>query len=240
LKRRLWLVLGLALTYPTVTALIYFMVLPGPESEPSRALQTTYALSKAGQFLLPLLALLLIDRRLCLPGRPTSRGLGLGLGFGLVVVAGMLLLYYTVWRGTPFFAEATGRFRRELAQFNLASPGGFALGAMVITLLHSLLEEYYWRWFTFGWLTRVVSPWLANLLSSAAFAAYHVVLLHGYFPEWPLLAAFFGLCTGAGGVFWAWLYERSGSIYAPWLSHMVVDAGLFVVGYDLFFVTGAS
>jgi membrane protease YdiL (CAAX protease family) len=235
-KWGLWVALGVALVYPTLTAWIYFMALPGSEAEPSPTLQTTYALSKAGQFALPLICLLLFDRRLYFPGRPAARDVGLSLGFGLVVVVGMLLLYYSVWQGTPFFAEASARFRRELSQFNLASPAGFAINAVVITLVHSLLEEYYWRWFAFGWLTRLISPMFANLLSSAAFAAYHAVLLHGYFPEWILLAAFFGLCSGAGGVFWAWLYWRSGSIYPPWLSHLVVDAGLFVVGYDLFFV----
>jgi len=37
-------------------------------------------------------------------------------------------------------------------------------------------------------------------------------------------------------VAWAWLYLRTGAVYAPWVSHMLIDASLFVVGYDLFFV----
>jgi membrane protease YdiL (CAAX protease family) len=36
-----------------------------------------------------------------------------------------------------------------------------------------------------------------------------------------------------GGGFWAWLYERTGSIFGPWLSHLLIDAGIFWIGYDL-------
>jgi hypothetical protein len=32
---------------------------------------------------------------------------------------------------------------------------------------------------------------------------------------------------------WAWLYERTQSVWAPWLSHLVVDAAIYVIGYDL-------
>jgi membrane protease YdiL (CAAX protease family) len=238
MKRGLWAALVLALLYPTVTAWLYFTALPGPGGEPSPTLQTAYTVSKAVQFALPLVCALLLDRALPRPAVPTARGLAAGLGFGAAVAAGMLLLYFGLLRGTPLFAEAPARLRRELAQLGLASPSGFALLAVVITLLHSLLEEYYWRWFAFGWLRRVVSVRAALVLSSVAFAAYHVVLLAGYLPGRTLffLAVVpFGLCTGVGAAFWAWLYQRSGSLYAPWVSHLVVDAALFVLGYDLYF-----
>jgi uncharacterized protein len=38
-----------------------------------------------------------------------------------------------------------------------------------------------------------------------------------------------------GGAFWAWLYHRSGNLIAPWLSHALIDAAIFTVGYDLTF-----
>ena len=36
-----------------------------------------------------------------------------------------------------------------------------------------------------------------------------------------------------GGVFWSWLYDRTGSLLGPWLSHLMIDAGIFWVGYEL-------
>ena len=38
---------------------------------------------------------------------------------------------------------------------------------------------------------------------------------------------------GIGGAFWAWLYHRSESLYAPWISHCLVDLAIFLVGYDM-------
>jgi membrane protease YdiL (CAAX protease family) len=39
--------------------------------------------------------------------------------------------------------------------------------------------------------------------------------------------------VAAGGAVWAWVYHRSGSLLGPWLSHMLVDAGIFLVGYQM-------
>jgi membrane protease YdiL (CAAX protease family) len=36
-----------------------------------------------------------------------------------------------------------------------------------------------------------------------------------------------------GGAVWAWLYDRSGSLLAPWISHALIDGALFVVGWDM-------
>jgi membrane protease YdiL (CAAX protease family) len=236
MKGRLWLALGFALVFPTAMAWVYAMALTGPEGKANPLLQSVYAASKVVQFTFPILCMVLIDRRLTWPGRPTLRGLPAALGFGLVVDAGMLLLYYGFLRGTVFFEEATARLKQEMGQFELASPAGFALYAGVFILVHSLLEEYYWRWFVFGWLQRVASVGTALALSSVAFGIYHVWVLAGFFPGWLWLAVVpFGVCTGLGGAVWAWLYQRSGSIYAPWLSHLVVEAGLFVLGYDMYF-----
>jgi len=60
-----------------------------------------------------------------------------------------------------------------------------------------------------------------------------VILLATYFgwlSPWTYLLS---LGVAVGGIFWAWLYHRSGSLYGPWLSHLLIDAAIFVVGYDL-------
>ena len=44
---------------------------------------------------------------------------------------------------------------------------------------------------------------------------------------------FFAICVAIGGMIWAWLYDRTGSLYGPWLSHLAVDAGIFFIGWDM-------
>jgi membrane protease YdiL (CAAX protease family) len=41
--------------------------------------------------------------------------------------------------------------------------------------------------------------------------------------------------VAVGGSVWAWLYNRSDNFYAVWASHALVDAAIFIIGYDLIF-----
>jgi membrane protease YdiL (CAAX protease family) len=96
-----------------------------------------------------------------------------------------------------------------------------------------LLEEYYWRWFVFGQLRRWIPVGAAIAVSSLAFTAHHVLVLRFYFGGFSLPTGILSLAVASGGVFWAWLYQKSGSLYGPWLSHALIDAALFLIAYDL-------
>ena len=41
--------------------------------------------------------------------------------------------------------------------------------------------------------------------------------------------------VAVGGAFWAWLFQRTGSLVAVWWSHVLIDAALMAIGYDLLF-----
>ena len=107
---------------------------------------------------------------------------------------------------------------------------------MGLSVLHSFLEEYYWRWFVHAGL-RDRLPWAAAItLSSVAFAAHHVVVLDVYFPGrfWTATVPF-SLGVMVGGAIWAWGYDRTGSLAGPWAAHIGADIGLMAVGYDLLY-----
>ena len=125
---------------------------------------------------------------------------------------------------------------RKLEGFGLATPAGFVLLTVFLALIHSLLEEYYWRWFVFGWLRRLLPLLPALLLSSVAFMSHHVIILAVFFPGqfWTATVPF-SLAIAGGGFVWAWLYDRTGSLYAPWLSHLIIDLAIMAVGYDMVF-----
>jgi membrane protease YdiL (CAAX protease family) len=67
--------------------------------------------------------------------------------------------------------------------------------------------------------------------------AHHVVVIGRFFPNdfWSATVPL-SLCVAGGGAFCAWLYHRSGSIYAPWISHLLVDVAVLGVGYDMVFL----
>ena len=41
--------------------------------------------------------------------------------------------------------------------------------------------------------------------------------------------------VGIGGVFWSLLAARDRSLLSPWISHILVDVALMIIGYSLIF-----
>jgi membrane protease YdiL (CAAX protease family) len=232
-------VLAAAMVLPTVAAAGYFVGLSSDESaEPYFRL--AYGGSKAVQFLLPVVWLSIADRTALKRPRLSFRGVPTGLIFGVVVAASVLALYQGWLAGSPLFAGLPAAVRAVVSKHRAATPAGYLLLAVFLAVVHSLLEEYYWRWFVYGRLRHCHVPRLpALVLAGLAFMGHHVVILGVYFPGrfWPAVLPF-SLGVAVGGVFWAWIYERTGSILGPWVSHFLVDSALMAVGYDLVFGSG--
>jgi membrane protease YdiL (CAAX protease family) len=233
------LAVGFALLLPTVVTIGYFVLLAG---YPAVWQQGAYGVGKAVQFGFPALWVLLVQRRSIAWRLPRRREVLEGGVLGLVILAAMLLLYF-VWLKQGMLPAGTVRAVREKAAgIGVASVARFAALGAFYALGHSLLEEYYWRWFVFGQLADLSRPFAAVTISAAGFMAHHVWVLAAYFgwnsPAGAFLTAFFSLSVAVGGVLWALLYRRHGALYGVWLSHLLVDAGIFVIGYDLIWRSG--
>jgi membrane protease YdiL (CAAX protease family) len=116
---------------------------------------------------------------------------------------------------------------------DLGSPTVFIAVGVFYSLIHSLLEEYYWRWFVFGQLRELTRLVPAIVISSLGFMAHHVLVIGTYFGFFSPATWLFSLCVAIGGGVWAWLYNRTGSLLGPWVSHLFVDATIFLVGYEI-------
>jgi uncharacterized protein len=241
--RRNAAVMLLAAVFPSLAAWLYFVALAG---YPSGVQQAVYSGLKIVQFTLPVAWLLLTYRlpsslpapRSPLPAldSPLSalhRSLPTALAFGAGASAAMLVGYFAWLRTSGMLLAAAGPIAQTMDRFHVDTPARFiALGGFYC-LIHSLLEEYYWRWFLFGGLRRLMPLWPAILLSSLAFAGHHVIVLATYFGLLSWATVLFSAAVALGGAVWAWLYHRSGSLLGPWLSHLMIDAAIFVIGYDL-------
>ncbi len=215
---------------PSFVTLLYFVFLAGTSESLQQA---AYAVGKSVQFAFPLVWVGLICReRLGWPA-PSVRGLAGGFGFGLLVLVATMVLYQHVLQPLGVFATAADQVRSKVAELGIDSLARYVALGVFYSLCHSLLEEYYWRWFVFGYLRRLLPLGPAIGVSSFAFMAHHVVLLATYFGWLSPWTWLFSLAVAVGGAFWAWLYHRSGSLYGPWLSHLMIDAAIFLVGYDL-------
>lgn len=231
--------LTVACVFPTVMAWIYFVALAANTGESSSsaaspALRGAYALGKLVQFSFPLVYLYFAAPHSWSVRPPRFGGLMLGLGFGALVAAAMLLLYFGLLRETLIEMGLEREVRSKLEEFGAATPYRFLGFAAYISIVHSLLEEYYWRWFVFRRLGSLCGLAPAMAISSLAFMAHHVIVLDVYLPGHFLTAVVpFSLAIAAGGAFWSWLYARTDSLVAVWLSHVIIDAGIMVIGFDL-------
>jgi membrane protease YdiL (CAAX protease family) len=222
------------MAFPSLMSWLEFWVLPGGQADHSSGLAILFGLGKIVQFTFPLLYV-----HWSAPGelqlsRPRRGGIGLGVGLGLVIGLGICGLYFLALRDAPIFGATPAKLAALLANMHSNTPAVFFAMAVFISVLHSFLEEYYWRWFVFGRLQRHLPLASALVISSLAFMAHHVLVLAYYFPDHFWLAVVpFSLCVAVGGGLWAWLYHRYGSLYPPWVSHLCADAAIMVVGYDM-------
>jgi membrane protease YdiL (CAAX protease family) len=224
--------------FPTAVAWLYFLVLAGGGGQVNPWQQFTYGAGKCVQFAFPAVFLWAFEGRFPRPGRPRFAGLFLGLAFGLAVAALMFGLYFGVLRHSALLAQTPARVRQKLQEFGAGSVLGYVLLGAFLCVAHSLLEEYYWRWFVFGRLRTLLPLAPSLVLASLAFMAHHVLVLSVFLPGRSLSAALpLSLGIAVGGAVWAWLYERTGSVWPPWLSHLLVDAAIFVIGWDLVYRT---
>lgn len=226
--------IAFAVTFPTVLTLAYFVLLTG---QPRGLVQAVYAAGKVVQFAFPALWVTWTAGRFPRPARPGRSGALPGLAFGIALLAGAVGLYLLVLEPAGALAGAPAEaVRAKMVSFGVDTLPRYLALAAFYSIVHAAAEEYYWRWFVFGELRRACRPGWAVLWSSLGFAAHHVIIL-GAFLGWtsiwtPLLAA----AVGAGGAYWAWLYQRSGSLVGPWLGHLMADAAIFTIGYQLAFV----
>src|SRR4029077_16237279 len=109
-----------------------------------------------------------------------TRGAGTGLALG-AVIGGAVLAGYAIALRCGLLAGAPEAIRAKVVDIGASAPLAFLGLALFYSLLHSLMEEYYWRGFVFAQLQERLAPGAAVALSSAAFMAHHVILLWLYF-----------------------------------------------------------
>jgi membrane protease YdiL (CAAX protease family) len=221
--------------FPTLMAWLYFRELAGGQEAISLLQRVVFSGGKVIQFGLPVVWLWLTERRLWAIRRPRFDGWPIAIGFGLLVAASMLGLYYFHFRASDLLIDTPEKVRAKLDEFRVTTPESYVLVAAFFVVAHSLLEEYYWRWFVFGRLRTLLPTGAAIVLSSLAFMSHHVLILDGFFPGRFFATLPFSLGIAVGGAVWAWLYARADSVWPSWLSHALVDAAIFFIGWDLVF-----
>jgi len=229
-KHKIWLALLPAMTLPVLASLCYFMLW----SDHIFA-RWLYGFTKLFTLVWPVIAVLFITRtgwpRFNLADQVHRRALPLGIFLGIGIIGAMWTLLLTPC-GDVVLSSAP-KIRAKVQALGILNH--YWTFGLFLSLIHSLLEEYYWRWFVYGHLRQVVGNGLAHGLAGVAFSAHHIVVTTQYFPlAWGVM---FGALTGVGGIFWSLMYQRQRTLAGAWISHVWVDLGILSIGHRLLFGT---
>lgn len=153
-------------------------------------------------------------------------GLGLGGTFFLALLGVFLL-------APELFAEASKEALPRATAFGIGAPLTFVIAGVLFAIVHSLFEEYYWRWFVFGGLSSFISIPLSIIVSAIAFSLHHIFILLPFVP-FPL-AIIGGAIVGAIGGLWSFIYTKRQNLVAPWISHIVADLAIVYIIYQILF-----
>ena len=226
-------VLWFAVCYPTVLTVLYFIVLDGTSSVVQGMV---FSIGKTIQFGLPVWIVLRVNKEQLGVHRPRAAGVSMGVLFGLLALALIVGIYQLALKpNAGIMSLLDEQVTSKVEGFQLNSVAAYTALAAFYCLIHSAMEEYYWRWFVFNRFLRHWSLGQACAISSIGFMAHHVIVLGMFFGFENWMTYVFSTGVAVGGAVWAWIYNRSGNLYSAWISHAFVDAAIFWVGYDILF-----
>lgn len=230
-----WGLIVLGLTLPTLITWVYFDLLSDADSIYQK---TAYAIGKGSQFLLlSIVVAVWLRRELFSDLLKTCDALHLRIGFISGILIGCVIVgaYFAVLIPLGLLDSVSAQAKEKLSGLGADSPAILLLISGFYALIHSGLEEIYWRSFVFRELAKRLPSAMAILVSSVGFMSHHVIVLAKYFTYQSPMTYVCSAGVAIGGVWWAWLALRSNSLLPGWISHAIVDAAIFGVGFLLVF-----
>lgn len=142
--------------------------------------------------------------------------------FSQAVVLALVAYWLSFWALTWTIRQLDpGFINRNDASISGLRHGNFYLTMLGTVLLAPAAEECVYRGLVFRNLYPI-SKVAAYLVSMAAFSAVHIVSFLGLYSPLQLVLAFLQYLPA--GLWLAWCYTKSGSIYGPIAMHMLINA----------------
>ncbi len=156
-------------------------------------------------------------------------GIVTAISLGVAVYVTILGAYF-VFRNVFDFSALT----TSLNETTGVNKSNFIWVACYISFVNSLLEEFFFRGFSFIALKKFTTRKFAYIFSCLSFALYHIAMMIGWFGIPVILISLIGLF--AGGLIFNKFDEKNGNIYLSWLTHMFANFATNTIGFILFAV----
>lgn len=154
------------------------------------------------------------------------RGLAMSAGLGILAIAIFCSLYYFLG---DLLLDKTMITRKIGEQFSVTATT-VLLVAPITIFINSMLEEFFYRGFAFGQLVQRHRS-LGYLLPATAFTVQHILFIYHWMSPLPLVMAVTGLFVFA--LVLQRVYEKTESIAAPWLIHVLGDVSMMGIAVTL-------
>jgi len=151
-----------------------------------------------------------------------------GLLSGVIIVSGVSLAYFVM---SDFLLQFARNLVSTAEGLNLLEH--YILFSFFLSVIHSFIEEYYWRWFVLNGLMLKFKKNTSVIIGSLAFASHHFIVVSQFVSIYLAIVATIAIFFL--GMFWSELYLRTKNIAGSWLSHFFADAIIMMIGYFLIF-----
>ncbi len=161
--------------------------------------------------------------------KPNKSGIITAVSLGAAVYVTILGAYF-IFRNVFDFSALT----TSLSETTGVNKSNFIWVACYISFINSLLEEFFFRGFSFIALKKFTTRKFAYIFSSLSFSLYHIAMMIGWFGIPVILISLLGLF--AGGLIFNKFDEKNENIYLSWLTHMFANFATNTIGFILFAV----
>ncbi len=154
-------------------------------------------------------------------------GIFWALGLGVAVYT-VILGAFLIFRNVFDFSGLTA----SLTSTTGVNKENFIFVAVYISFINSLLEEFFFRGFSFLTLKEMSGRKSAYIISSLFFALYHIAMMIGWFALPVVILSMIGLFVG--GIIFNFFNEKYNNIYLSWVIHMFANFATNTIGFILF------
>ncbi len=179
---------------------------------------------------LPLIWFFWVERGKLIVSLPSQGECLAGAVLGSLMFGMILSTYWLVWQHWINIVDV----RSKAQQIGIASPTVYLLSAFYFTVINSLAEEYIWRWFIGRKCEILFSRTGAIFFTALCFTLHHIIALAAYTVNW-LVVVVGSLGVFIAGAIWSWCYLTYRSLWACYISHLLADLAIALIGWHLLF-----
>jgi uncharacterized protein len=158
--------------------------------------------------------------------KPTNKAVMLGFGSGLL----FFLFIYGGLNWLHIYLLDIDQLRVLLWEWGFSGRGEIWL-VLILLVANPILEEVYWRGYIYKKLRIEGTANYAILMTSTFYTLYHLLSVI------PIFTGLYGIVAALpvfiAGMFWGYIREKSGSITAAIIGHVLSDMGIIFVYWFL-------